>query len=251
MTKRPGVLPRITKTDISKLDSIWAFGQREIAPFAYSFGEVKIPFDILKIPIIVLYLNHISDYFSQRKCERRDCCGIHGEIPDTYSQSGKNYSMEELKKLNAGDLTTARQGERYIQVTEKNWLAVLSLLERISSQQLNLRTAFDLLLSKEEAQEQLNDLYSEAEEFVQQAGRLSESFASGAERLTMNARTSIGTMEDSAKRSLQDMVRETNEKIYDLTQESRRLMVTQSVVTVALTVLSIVLVTLFALWKVR
>jgi DNA anti-recombination protein RmuC len=159
--------------------------------------------------------------------------------------------MEELKKLNAGDLTTARQGERYIQVTEKNWLAVLSLLERISSQQLNLRTAFDLLLSKEEAQEQLNDLYSEAEEFVQQAGRLSESFASGAERLTMNARTSIGTMEDSAKRSLQDMVRETNEKIYDLTQESRRLMVTQSVVTVALTVLSIVLVTLFALWKVR
>ena len=154
------------------------------------------------------------------------------------SQSGKNYSMEELKKLNAGDLTTARQGERYIQVTEKNWLAVLSLLERISSQQLNLRTAFDLLLSKEEAQEQ-------------QAGRLSESFASGAERRTMNARTSIGTMEDSAKRSLQDMVREANEKIYDLTQESRRLMVTQSVVTVALTVLSIVLVTLFALWKVR
>jgi hypothetical protein len=47
------------------------------------------------------------------------------------------------------------------------------------------------------------------------------------------------------------MVREANEKIYDLTQESRRLMVTQSVVTVALTVLSIVLVTLFALWKVR
>ena len=159
--------------------------------------------------------------------------------------------MEELKRLNAGNLTTARQGERYIQVTEKNWLAVLSLLERISSQQLNLRTAFELLLTKEEAEAQLDGLYSEVELFVQQAGSLSESFASSAEMVTTNARTSIGTMEDSAKRSLENMVRETNGKIYELTQESQRRLVTQSVVTVALTVLSIILVTLFALWKVR
>ncbi len=167
------------------------------------------------------------------------------------SQYGKNYSMEELKKLNAGELSAAWQGERYIQVTERNWTAVLKLLERVSAQQLSLQAAFELLLTGEEAQAQLDDLYTEAEFFVQQAGSLSESFASGAERLTMNARTSIGTMEDSAKHSLQDMVREANEKIYDLTQESRRLMVTQGVVAVALTVLSIVLVTLFALWKVR
>lgn len=167
------------------------------------------------------------------------------------SESGKPYSLEELKRMNAGDLSAARQGERYIQVTERNWTAVLKLLERVSTQQLSLQAAFDLLLTREEAQAQLDDLYTEAELFAQQAGSMSESFASSAEMVTTNARTSIGTMEDSAKRSLENVVRETNRKIYDLTQESRRRLVTQSVVTMALSVLSIVLVTLFALWKVR
>ncbi len=167
------------------------------------------------------------------------------------SESGRNYSLEELKRLNAGDLSVARQGERYIQVTERNWTAVLKLLERVSAQQLSLQAAFELLLTREEAQAQLSDLYTEAELFAQQAGSLSERFASSAEMVTTNARTSIGTMEDSAKRSLENVVRETNRKIYDLTQESCRRLVTQSVVTMALSVLSIVLVTLFALWKVR
>lgn len=167
------------------------------------------------------------------------------------SESGRNYSLEELKRMNAGDLSTARQGERYIQVTERNWAAVLKLLERVSTQQLSLQAAFDLLLTREEAQAQLDDLYTEAELFAQQAGSLSESFASSAERLTERTQTSISKLEDSAKRSLENVVRETNRKIYDLTQESCRRLVTQSVVTMALSVLSIVLVTLFALWKVR
>ena len=167
------------------------------------------------------------------------------------SESGKPYSLEELKRMNAGDLSTARQGERYIQVTERNWAAVLKLLERVSTQQLSLQAAFDLLLTREEAQAQLDDLYTEAELFAQQAGSMSESFASSAERLAERTQTSISKLEDSAKRSLENVVRETNRKIYDLTQESCRRLVTQSVVTMALSVLSIVLVTLFALWKVR
>ena len=167
------------------------------------------------------------------------------------SESGRNYSLEELKRMNAGDLSTARQGERYIQVTERNWAAVLKLLERVSTQQLSLQAAFDLLLTREEAQAQLDDLYTEAELFAQQAGSMSESFASSAERLAERTQTSISKLEDSAKRSLENVVRETNRKIYDLTQESCRRLVTQSVVTMALSVLSIVLVTLFALWKVR
>ena len=167
------------------------------------------------------------------------------------SESGRNYSLEELKRLNAGDLLAARQGERYIQVTEKNWTAVLKLLERVSAQQLSLQAAFDLLLTREEAQAQLDDLYTEAEIFAQQAGSLSERFASSAERLTERSQTSISKLEDSVKRSTEDLIRETDGRISELAKVSRRCLLMQGVVAVALTVLATVLLTLAALWKMR
>ena len=167
------------------------------------------------------------------------------------SGSGKNYSLEELKQMNAGDIATARQGERHIQVTEKNWEAVLRVLERLSTQQLQLQAAFELLLTKKEALTLLHNLHTDAELFAKQAGSMSERFASSAESLTSSAQTSIGKMEESAKWSLEKTLREMNGKIYDLTQESRRRLVTQGVVSVTLTVLAIILVTFFALWKVR
>ena len=167
------------------------------------------------------------------------------------SESEKPYSLEELKRMNAGDLSAARQGERYIQVTEKNWTAVLKLLERVSAQQLSLQAAFDLLLTREEAQSQLDDLYTEAELFAQQAGSLSESFASSAERLAERTQTSISKLEDSARRSTEELIRETAGRISELAKVSRRCLLTQGVVTVALTVLATVLLTLAALWKMR
>ena len=167
------------------------------------------------------------------------------------SESGRNYSLEELKRLNAGDLSAARQGERYIQVTEKNWTAVLKLLERVCAQQLSLQAAFDLLLTREEAQAQLDGLYTEAELFAQQAGSLSERFASSAERLTEKTQTSISKLEDSVKRSTEDLIRETAGRISELAKVSRRCLLTQGVATVALTVLATVLLALAALWKVR
>ena len=167
------------------------------------------------------------------------------------SESGRNYSLEELKRMNAGDLLAARQGERYIQVTEKNWTAVLKLLERVSAQQLSLQAAFDLLLTREEAQAQLDDLYTEAKLFAQQAGSLSERFASSAERLTERSQTSISKLEDSVKRSTEDLIRETDGRISELAKVSRRCLLMQGVVAVALTVLATVLLTLAALWKLR
>ena len=164
------------------------------------------------------------------------------------SESGKPYSLEELKRLNAGDLSAARQGERYIQVTERNWTAVLKLLERVSAQQLSLQAAFDHLLTREEAQAQLDDLYTEAELFAQ---RLSESFASSAERLTERTQTSISKLEDSARRSTEELIRETDGRISELAKASRRCLITQGVAAVALTVLATVLLTLAALWKMR
>ena len=167
------------------------------------------------------------------------------------SESGKPYSLEELKRLNAGDLSTARQGERYIQVTERNWTAVLKLLERVCAQQLSLQAAFDLLLTREEAQVQLDGLYTEAELFAQQAGSLSESFASSAERLTERTQTSISKLEDSVRRSTEALIRETDGRISELAKVSQRYLMTKAVVSVSLTVLAIVLLTLDALWKLR
>ena len=167
------------------------------------------------------------------------------------SESGRKYSLEQLKRLNAGDLSAARQGERYIQVTERHWTAVLKLLERVSTQQLSLQAAFDLLLTREEAQAQLDDLYTEAELFAQQAGSLSESFASSAERLAERTQTSISKLEDSARRSTEELIREANGRISELAKVSRRCLITQGVAAVALTVLATVLLTLAALWKMR
>ena len=167
------------------------------------------------------------------------------------SESGRNYSLEELKRLNAGDLSTARQGERYIQVTERNWTAVLKLLERVSIQQLSLQAAFDLLLTREEAQAQLDELYTEVELFAQQAGSLSERFASSAERLTERTQTSISKLEDSGRRSMKDLIREADGRISELAKVSRRCLLMQGVVAVALTVLATVLLTLAVLWKMR
>ena len=166
-------------------------------------------------------------------------------------ESEKPYSLEELKRMNAGDLSAVRQGERYIQVTEKNWTAVLKLLERVCAQQLSLQAAFDLLLTREEAQAQLDDLYTEAAMFAQQAGSLSESFASSAERLTERTQTSISKLEDSVKRSTEDLIREADGRISELVKVSRRCLITQGVAAVALTVLATVLFTLAALWKLR
>ena len=167
------------------------------------------------------------------------------------SESGRNYSLEELKRLNAGDLSTARQGERYIQVTERNWAAVLKLLERVSTQQLSLQAAFDLLLTREEAQAQLDELYTEAELFAQQAGNLSERFASSAESLTERTQTLIGKLEDSARRSMEDLIRDTEGRISKLMKVSKRCLVTQGVAAMVLTVLATILLTLVVLWKVR
>ena len=52
--------------------------------------------------------------------------------------SDKQLSLEELKQLNTQDLSTARDVERQVTVTEKNWTGVTNLLRRISDQQLEL-----------------------------------------------------------------------------------------------------------------
>ena len=113
------------------------------------------------------------------------------------STSEKKYSLTELKQMNSRDLSAASEGERHITLTDRNWTAVLNLLARLGSQQLDLQTAVALLLTRPDVEELLNRidsstqtqlqcLNSEVESFAQQAGNLSERFSCAAEKLVSN-----------------------------------------------------------------
>ena len=149
--------------------------------------------------------------------------------------------MDELKKLNAADLSTASQGERHIQVTEKNWMAVLNLLDRLSMQQLELRAALNQLLTRQEAQKQLDLIHEDTELFAEQAGKLSERFASSATELTTNAKASIGRLEHTTTASVQDLTQKANAGISELIQTAKRCLVTVGVVTASAAVLLMLL----------
>ena len=176
------------------------------------------------------------------------------------SQSDRRLSIDELKALNAKDLSTASEGERHITLTDRNWMAVLNILGRLCSLETNTQEALALLLTRPDVEEllnridrstqtQLRSLRSDAESFGQQAGSLSERFSSDAERLVSHTETSLRTMENSTESTLREMVRETNSQISDLIGSARMWLVTLGVVSIAAIVLLTVLFGLIMLPK--
>ena len=143
------------------------------------------------------------------------------------SVSEKKYSLDELKQMNSRDLSAASEGERHIALTDRNWMAVLNILGRVSSQQLDLQTAVALLLTKPDVEEllkqidrntqtQLQCLNSEVESFAQQAGSLNERFSYAAEKLVSNTEKELDSLTRSTRDSLDTMQHKTDSQIEEL-----------------------------------
>ena len=160
------------------------------------------------------------------------------------STSEKKYSLAELKQMNSRDLSAASEGERHITLTDRNWTAVLNLLARLSSQQLDLQTAVALLLTKPDVEEllkqldrntqtQLQYLNSEVESFGQQAGSLNERFSCAAEKLVSNTEKELDSLTRSTKDSLDTMQRKTDSQLGELRRSTIRWIRMMGVVCIA------------------
>ena len=160
------------------------------------------------------------------------------------SESEKRLSMDELKALNRRDLSTASEGERHITLTDRNWTAVLNLLARLSTQQLETQAALALLLTRPDveellkqmdrnAQAQLRSLNAEVESFGQQAGNLNGRFSSAAERLVSNTEKELTSLTRSTRDSLDSMRSETGSQIEQLRRSTIRWLRVMGVVCIA------------------
>ena len=149
------------------------------------------------------------------------------------SKSEQKYSLDELKKLNSRDLTAASEGERHITLTDRNWTAVLNLLERLCTMLLQIMAALDTLLTRQDAeallrqieqatQTQLDDLNAEADAFAKQVGNLSERFSSVADRITVSTEKELTSLTRSTRDSLDAMQRKTESQIEALCRSTVR-----------------------------
>ena len=149
------------------------------------------------------------------------------------STSERRYSLDELKQMNSRDLTEAGEGERHILLTDRNWTAVLSLLARLSTQQLETQAALALLLTRPDAEEllkqidrnvqtHLRDLNAEMEAFAQQAGNLSGRFSSAADRLASSTERELTSLTRSTRDSLDAMQRKTESQLEALRRSTIR-----------------------------
>ena len=168
------------------------------------------------------------------------------------SGSEKKYSLNELKQMNSRDLSAASEGERHITLTDRNWTAVLNLLARLGSQQLDLQTAVALLLTRPDVEEllkqldrntqtQLQCLNSEVESFAQQAGNLSERFSCAAEKLVSNTEKELDSLTRSTKDSLDTMQRKTDSQLEELRRSTIRWLKVMGVVCIAAVMLLTIL----------
>ena len=160
------------------------------------------------------------------------------------SGSEMKLSLAELKQMNSRDLSAASEGERHITLTDRNWMAVLNILGRVSSQQLDLQTAVALLLTRPDVEELLNRinsstqtqlqcLNSEVESFGQQAGNLNERFSCAAEKLVSNTEKELDSLTRSTKDSLDTMQRKTDSQIEELRRSTIRWIKVMGVVCIA------------------
>ena len=148
------------------------------------------------------------------------------------SKSGKEYSMDELKAMNRRDLTAASECETRVTLTEKNWSAVVSLLERLCTMLLQIMALLETLLTRPDAenllgqierstQMQLCQWNQTTEQFAQQAEAMSERFASDANALVQSTEKSLHSMSGSTEKTLREMTNETRAQINELVDSAR------------------------------
>ena len=136
----------------------------------------------------------------------------------------RKLSTEELKALNAKDLSAASEGERHITLTERNWTAVLRLLSRMCSTQDTILATLAALLTRQDAEELLNQIEQTMQQFAWQAEDMNTRFSANANALVRSTESSIRSMEGSTESALREMVCKTNSQLQKLIGSARRWM---------------------------
>ena len=131
---------------------------------------------------------------------------------------------DELKALNAKDLSAASEGERHITLTERNWTAVLRLLGRMCSTQDTILTTLDALLTRQDAEELLGNIGRTMNQFGAQAQDMNARFSSNANALVRNTEKSLQSMEGSTESTLREMVGRTDSQLQKLMGSARKWM---------------------------
>lgn len=163
-------------------------------------------------------------------------------------ESSKEYTMDELKNMNRRDLTAAGECETRVTLTEKNWSAVVSLLERLCTMLLQIMALLETLLTRPDAenllgqierstQMQLCQWNQTTEQFAQQAEAMSERFASDANALVQGTEKSLRSMENSTENELREMARKTSTQLDEMIDSVKKWMTLLGIVSLLLLVL--------------
>ena len=125
----------------------------------------------------------------------------------------QRMTAAELAAQHRKSLDEARRLESAVMVTERNWNAMLKMQHDLFQQQMQLGADLKTLLTKQEAQNALNEMQMSAAEFEKQAGSLNERYSSSCKTLTESTKNALTEILNNTKKQLSDTVQEARKKI--------------------------------------
>ena len=150
----------------------------------------------------------------------------------------QRLTAEELSVRHRKSMDEARRLESAVMVTEKNWNAMLKMQHDLFQQQMQLDADLKMLLTKQEAQNALNEMQMSAAEFERQAGNLNERYSSGCKALT-----------ETTKNALTEILNDTKKQLSDTLQEARKKIRLCAWISIAAVILCAALCALAVLWS--
>ena len=125
----------------------------------------------------------------------------------------QRLSTEALAAQHRKSMDEARRLETGVMVTKQNWNAVLRMQNDLFLQMQQLNADLKMLLTKQEAQNALNEMQMSAVEFEKQAGSLNERYSSSCKTLTESTKLTLTETLNDTKKQLSDTVQEARKKI--------------------------------------
>lgn len=163
-------------------------------------------------------------------------------------QSEQRLSPEELRMRNSKDLMIARDTERLVTLSEKNWEAVIRLLESILNAQNTFQQFQETLLTGAAVEQHLMNLSQQsklqqeqfrktAKQFEIQVGNTSEQFSSASQDLTANSKAGLDLMTRKTQQQITDITNMAQREICNLVEEAKRKLMKSSLLSTAVAAL--------------
>lgn len=146
--------------------------------------------------------------------------------------SEQRLSPEELRMRNSKDLMIARDTERLVTLSEKNWEAVIRLLESILNAQNASQQFQKTLLTEADVEQHLMNLSQQsklqqeqfrktAKQFEIQVGNTSEKFSSALQDLAASGKAGMDLMTRKAQQQITDITNMAQREISNLAETAQ------------------------------